>query len=73
MKLVLKVKPGAKQNRVEKIAENQFKVWVKAPPAEGRANQAVIEILAEYLNLPKSKLEIVQGLSGKSKVVLVKN
>lgn len=72
MKLTLQVKPGAKENRVEKTAENHFKVWVKAPPAEGRANQAVVEVLAEYLRLPKSKLEIIKGLSGKLKVVLVK-
>ena len=69
MKLFVTVKPNAKENRVEKMDATHFKVWVKAPAQEGRANQAVIEVLAEALRVPKSRLGIIRGESSKTKVI----
>ena len=69
MKIFVTVKPNAKENRVEKLDETRFKVFVKAPPKDGKANQAVIEILSEYYGLPKSRLFIASGETSKTKVV----
>ncbi|MBI3312913.1 MAG: DUF167 domain-containing protein [Candidatus Omnitrophica bacterium] len=69
MKLFVTAKPGAKENRVEKVDETHFRVWVKAPPDKGRANQAVIEVLSEYLDIPKSRFALLRGASSKSKVL----
>ena len=69
MKLFITAKPNAKQTRVEEIDETHFRVWVKAPPDEGRANQAVIEALSEYFCAPKSRFSLLRGASSKSKVL----
>ncbi|MBI4395433.1 MAG: DUF167 domain-containing protein [Candidatus Omnitrophica bacterium] len=71
MKIFVKVKPNAKENRVEKLDENHFKIAVKAPPKNGKANQAVIEVLSEYFQLPQSRLSIARGQTSKSKVVIL--
>lgn len=69
MKIKVKVKPNAKQESVEKTGEKDFLLRVKAPAREGRANQAVVELLSEYFNLPKSGISIVRGEKSKNKVV----
>jgi uncharacterized protein len=72
MKISIKVKPNSKENQVEKKGPNQLLVKVKAPPRENRANQEVIETLAEYFHIPKSRISIVTGLRSKQKVVELK-
>jgi hypothetical protein len=42
---------------------------VKAPPQEGRANEAVIETLAKHFHVPKSQIAIVGGFKSKMKIV----
>jgi uncharacterized protein len=46
-----------------------WKVRVAAPPEGGRANEAVLDLLAERLELPRRALSIVAGHSGREKVV----
>ncbi len=65
------VKANAKEDRVEAIDKTHFRVSVKAPPAEGRANEAMIETLARYLKVPKSTLHLVSGHKSKHKIVEV--
>ncbi|MCM8792678.1 MAG: DUF167 domain-containing protein [Candidatus Omnitrophica bacterium] len=69
MKIFVKVKPKAKQEKIEKISESQFRVWVKEPPQQGRANKKVIELVADYFNIAKSKVKIVSGISSKQKCI----
>lgn len=69
MRIFVKVKPNAKVERVEKIDEIHFVVSVKAPPVEGKANDALIKLLADYFNIPKGNIKIVSGLSSRSKVI----
>lgn len=69
MKIFVTAKPNAKEDRVEKIDDAHFRVWVKAPPDEGRANQALIKTLSEYFNIPKSHFSLLQGASSKFKVL----
>ena len=71
MKIFVSVKPNAKQEKIEKKDETHFRLWVKAPPADGKANQAVIESLSCYFNLPKSRFSILAGHQSKNKVIAV--
>jgi uncharacterized protein (TIGR00251 family) len=68
MLIKVKAKPKSKKEGVKKLAENYFEVRVNAPPEKGRANERIRELLAEYFNLPKSKVKLVGGETSKEKV-----
>jgi uncharacterized protein (TIGR00251 family) len=64
----VKLVPGAKKNEVKK--ENQgLKVYLTAPPVEGKANKLLIEILAKYFNCRKSDLKIIRRERGTKKLI----
>ncbi len=69
MKISVRVKPNSKQEMVEKISDTEFVVRVKAPPQEGRANEAVVKVLCEYFKVPRSMVAILHGHAGKNKIV----
>ena len=64
----IRVTPHAKQN---KVVENDgvLRVYTTVAPENGRANSAVIELLSDYLDIPKSKIKILKGLAGRDKVI----
>lgn len=68
MNITVKVKPNAKEARVEKLSENKFYVRVKEKPQDGRANYAVREALADYFGLPRSRVILIKGEKGKEKI-----
>lgn len=68
MKIAVKVRPNAKENRVEKIGDNNFSVRVKAKPVEGRATGAVIKALADYFGVSKSRVILLKGQTSKQKI-----
>jgi uncharacterized protein len=72
MKISVKVKPNAKQEKIEKVGEKDFIVWVKEKPQEGKANQAVIRVLAEYFNVLKSEMILLKGQTAREKVFEIK-
>ncbi len=69
MKIVVHVKPNAKKNEVVDLGQNRFLVRVTAPPVEGKANQGMIEVLAEYFNRRKRDIVIVRGEHAREKIV----
>ncbi len=69
MKLFVTVKPNAKVSLVTKIDNSHFRVLVKAPPKDGKANQAVIKVLSDYFDAPKSRFSLVSGETSKIKVI----
>jgi uncharacterized protein YggU (UPF0235/DUF167 family) len=73
MKIRVKAKTNAREDLVEKIAENEFLVKTKELPLNGRANLAIIELLAEYFGTAKSNIQIISGFSSKQKVLEVNN
>ena len=68
----VKVHPRARKHAVTGQVGDALKVSLTAPPAEGRANQALIEFLAELLQLPRSSVTIAAGQSSRNKVVRVR-
>ncbi len=67
----VRVIPRASRNEIEGITGNALKVRVTAPPVEGAANQALIELLAERLEVRKSQVEIVAGQASQQKMISV--
>jgi uncharacterized protein YggU (UPF0235/DUF167 family) len=69
MKIQVKVKAGAKADCVSFDKEkNIYIVSTKVRPVEGRANAAVVKLLAGYLNVPKSQIKMKTGKKSKIKV-----
>ena len=67
--LKLKVKPGS---RDESLIEQDDGTWlarVKAPPVDGKANAAVIALIAAHFGLRKAQVTIRSGASGRMKLV----
>jgi uncharacterized protein len=70
-RLRLRVSPGARKNELVGRHGAAWKVRVSAPPEDGRANDAVLKLLAERVGLPRRAVSIVSGHSGREKVVKV--
>jgi len=70
MRIQVRVKPNSRTEEVSQEGDS-FIVKVKEPPKEGKANQAVIKLLAEHLGVAKSRVRILSGLKSKNKVVEV--
>lgn len=74
--LHVRVTPKAKSARIIKeTAENQsdyYKVYVTVAAEDGKANKAVIALLADALDLPKSALAISHGLTSREKIIQIK-
>ena len=82
MKIFVKAKAGAREEKVEVPAaklwqENKkdgmgekewFKVFVKEPPMQGRANTAIAKALAKYFKVSPSQVRLISGASSKQKV-----
>lgn len=68
MKIFVKAKPNAKEEKVEKISGRNFIVEVKEPPIKGRANTAIQKILTKYFKVSSSQVALISGFSSKQKV-----
>lgn len=69
--LTVKVRPSAGKDVLVSIGPGRFEAWVKAKPVEGRANQAVIDLLARDLHIPRERLKLVKGWKTHQKVVRI--
>lgn len=71
VKILVKVKAGAKQEFVRQIGANNFVVSVMAAPEKGKANEAVRSALADYFNVPKFSIKILAGHTTKNKLIQI--
>ncbi len=69
--LSVRVQPRASRNRVGEYRDGTLRVSVTSPPQDGRANAAVLEVIADALGVAKSQLRIVRGHSSRDKVIAV--
>ena len=72
LKIQVNVKPAAKHETIEAVSEAEYNVWVRAPARDGRANRALLELLAEHFRVPKSALSIVRGEKSRRKLVQIR-
>ena len=69
--LNIKVVPGAKRDRVVGMYGDAIKLQVSAPPEGGKANLAVVEVLAEALGVKSHQVALLAGHAQPRKVVRV--
>ena len=68
-RLRLRVSPGANRAVVAGRYGQAWKVRVAAPPEGGRANDALLRLLAETLSVPRDAVKLVSGHAARDKVV----
>ena len=70
MNIQVTVKPGAKVQKVVETSDGLI-VYLHARAHDGEANTALIQVLADYCDVPKSLIEIIKGEKGCTKLVRV--
>jgi len=68
---VVKVHPRAKRNAITGAMGDAVKISLTAPPLDGRANQACIEFVSDFLKVARSSVTIASGESSRRKVVRI--
>jgi uncharacterized protein (TIGR00251 family) len=67
------VQPRASRAKIGPMHDGRLKIAVTAPPVDGEANAAVIELFAKQLGIPRSSVEIVAGASSRRKTIKIAN
>ena len=70
-KIYIKVYPGASKNAVTGCKAGVWQIKVAAQPEKGKANEELVDFLADILDTSKSSLSIEKGLTSRNKVVAV--
>ena len=70
-RLRLRVKPGARRDRLVGAHGGALKLEVAAPPERGRANDAVVSLVARILGVPRSAVAVSVGGTSQNKAVVV--
>jgi uncharacterized protein len=70
--LAIRLTPRASKNEISAILDDgTVKIRLTAPPTEDQANDALVAFLAEVLEVPPSRIEIVAGTTGRDKLVSI--
>jgi uncharacterized protein (TIGR00251 family) len=68
-KIAVTVKPNAKKAEVTKLSDAEYRVAVRPPAQDGKSNEAVIDLLADYFGIAKSAVKIIRGHSSRHKLL----
>ena len=70
--LAVRVTPRASRNEIAEVLDDgTIKIRIAAQPADDEANAALLDFMSEILGVPKSRLDIVAGLTGRDKLISV--
>lgn len=68
----VKAQPNASKNEIVGMLGESLKVRVKAPPENGKANEAIENLLAKTLGIKKTEVSVISGLSQSLKIIEVR-
>ncbi|HEX8832924.1 MAG TPA: DUF167 domain-containing protein [Abditibacteriaceae bacterium] len=69
--LPVRAKPRGRKNAIEGVRDGALIVSVTAPPTDGEANSAVIDVLSKAMHWPKSALDIFRGHKSRDKTIRI--
>ena len=69
IELLIWVKPGASQNQVLKPTERGLSISVCAKAQDGKANDAILQLLSRFFNIPPTSMRILKGQRGRQKKI----
>jgi uncharacterized protein (TIGR00251 family) len=67
----VRVQPRASRNEIQGVEHGQLRIRTTAAPTDGKANKAVIRLLADYLGVPQSRITLTRGPTHRNKQVSV--
>ena len=68
-KILVKVKQNARVSEIEQAEDGSWQARLKSPPAEGKANAELMTLVAARFGVPKSRVSIKSGRSGRMKLI----
>jgi uncharacterized protein YggU (UPF0235/DUF167 family) len=72
--VVVRVKPGSRKGPLMEVgSDGELTIYVREPAIDGKANDAVIRLLAAHLQLPRSRVELVSGATSRLKRFRIKS
>ncbi|HRH23513.1 MAG TPA: DUF167 domain-containing protein [Candidatus Magasanikbacteria bacterium] len=69
MRITITVKPRSSKIEVIQISETEYQVKLTASPVDGEANEQLLKVLSDYFEIPKTRISILKGKTGKKKIV----
>lgn len=63
------VKPNSRTATITQLGESEYRAAVREPAQDGKANLALIDLLARHFGIPKSTIKILRGHSSRRKIV----
>ena len=73
MFIKIRVVPRSSKNEVlGEMADGTLKVKLTAPPVDNKANEALIKLLSEHLRIKKNKIKIARGMTGRNKMIEIR-
>ena len=74
MKLIqVKVKPNARVSTLCEMPDGTWLAQIKSPPVDGRANEELLALVARHFALPKSRIAVKSGASGRVKLLHIED
>ena len=68
-KILVNLKPGSTQEKIIRVSEDEYTVFLRAKPHDGEANTALIKMLSKHFHVPKTTIKITRGAKSKTKTV----
>jgi uncharacterized protein (TIGR00251 family) len=69
--IAIRVQPRGSKNEIGEPVGDELKIKVTAPPVDSAANEALIRLLSDTLDCPKSAIQLLRGQASRHKQVLV--
>ena len=66
MKIKVKLHPNSSQEKIEKLGEDKYEVWLKEKPIVNKANEKLLKILKKHF---KRNVSIKSGFTSKNKII----
>jgi uncharacterized protein (TIGR00251 family) len=70
--LSIRVQPGARKNSINGVHDGALKVSVQAAPEDGKANDAIMELLKKSLGSKKNQIQMLSGQTSRNKKILIR-
>lgn len=71
MRISVKAKPNAKIEKIDKVSNNALVAWIRSPAKEGKANDALLKLLSDYFDIPRSRIKIIKGHASRNKIISI--